>query len=810
MMLKRSTTESKPSATARLVRAGLASLAAAGVAAALATGCLDRPVVPAQPKTSNVFVDQIVQTAVDKIDLLFMIDNSVSMQDKQEILKAAVPVLVKRLVQPICVDAAGKPTGASSVNGSCPGGGGPEFSPIGDIHIGIVSSSLGAHGGNVCATPVGATDTLDDKARLIPSMRTGIASWNSSGFLAWDASGTKNNPPGEKDPAALNTSFQNMIAAVGEHGCGYEASLESWYRFLVDPEPPAEVKLINQQTVRGSSIVVNKDGTFGACTGCDDTLLAQRKAFLRPDSLVAIVMLSDENDCSIRDDSVGWFVGSQNRMPLSTAVCATNPNDPCCRSCAQNESGGPPTGCGALSADANCKNVPSGGTYATWDLLHDSLNLRCYNQHQRFGFDLLYDTSRYVNALKSTTVPLQSTGQVVTNPLYDSTGSDKAPRDPSLVFLAGIVGVPWQDIADAASLADPKALTYLTAKQLVEQNRWPVLLGDPHPADGSAPKPPSDPFMVETTEVRLGTNPIVNVAIQPPNTNTPNVINGHEQNIPDFSDLQYACTFPLQKAKECAAGDSACDCSPDKSSGKLDSVTAANSPLCQVGGKGPVSATQTSAKAYPGARELQVLKDLGDNAIVASICPKVSTPTGDPGSDPNYGYNPAVGAIIERLKDALKGKCLPRQIETSLEDPADPTSPKKVLCAVIEAQKSGCDCTIKGRKDVDPQLVGAVRQQLKLTGQCGNGTQAACDTWCQCEIKQETGADLVSCQNGGPAPAGYCYVSDKTSPLLKQCPENQQQLLRFMDEDLIKTPTQGSVAFIACLGAAVVDSDGGI
>jgi len=446
MMLKRSTTKSKPSATARLVRAGLASLAAAGVAAALATGCLDRPVVPAQPKTSNVFVDQIVQTAVDKIDLLFMIDNSVSMQDKQEILKAAVPVLVKRLVQPICVDAAGKPTGASSVNGSCAGGGGPEFSPIGDIHIGIVSSSLGAHGGNVCATPVGATDTLDDKARLIPSMRTGIASWNNSGFLAWDASGTKNNPPGEKDPAALNTSFQNMIAAVGEHGCGYEASLESWYRFLVDPEPPAEVKLVNQQTVRGSSIVVNKDGTFGACTGCDDTLLAQRKAFLRPDSLVAIVMLSDENDCSIRDDSVGWFVGSQNRMPLSTAVCATNPNDPCCRSCAQNESGGPPTGCGALSADANCKNVPSGGTYATWDLLHDSLNLRCYNQHQRFGFDLLYDTSRYVNALKSTTIPLQSTGQVVTNPLYDSTGSDKAPRDPSLVFLAGIVGVPWQDI----------------------------------------------------------------------------------------------------------------------------------------------------------------------------------------------------------------------------------------------------------------------------------------------------------------------------------------------------------------------------
>ena len=92
------------------------------------------------------------------------------------------------------------------------------------------------------------------------------------------------------------------------------------------------------------------DATTGLpqCVNCDETLLAQRKAFLRPDSLVAIVMLSDENDCSIRDDSVGWFVGSQNRMPLSTSVCASNPNDPCCRSCAQKEDKGPPRTVAAL------------------------------------------------------------------------------------------------------------------------------------------------------------------------------------------------------------------------------------------------------------------------------------------------------------------------------------------------------------------------------------------------------------------------------------------------------------------------------
>jgi len=536
MMLKRSTTESKPSAAARLVRAGVVSLAAASAVAVLATGCLDRPVVPAKPTTSNVFVDQIVQTAVDKIDLLFMVDNSVSMQDKQEILKAAVPVLVSRLVQPICVDSNGKPTGASSSAGVCPAGkGGPEFSPIGDIHIGIVSSSLGAHGGSVCATAQTAMDTLDDKAHLIGSVRTGVTSWNNSGFLAWDAGGKANNPAGERDPKALNASFQNMIGSVGEHGCGYEASLESWYRFLVDPEPPAQVTTVkvgnSTQTVRGSTLTVNKDGT-SVCTGCDDTLLAQRKAFLRPDSLVAIVMLSDENDCSIRDDSVGWFVGSQNRMPRATSACAANSNDPCCRSCAQQE-GAPPAGCGILAEDSECKKIVS-GSYATWDPIDDSLNLRCYNQHQRFGFDLLYDTGRYVNALKNTVIPLQSTGQLVTNPLYDSTGSDKAPRDPSLVFLAGIVGVPWQDIADAASLADNAGLTYLTAKQMNEMGRWPVLLGDPHPTGGGAPVPPTDPFMIETPGLRQGTNPIVPVSIAPANSTNPkaNKINGHDRTSP--------------------------------------------------------------------------------------------------------------------------------------------------------------------------------------------------------------------------------------------------------------------------------------
>jgi hypothetical protein len=585
-------------------------------------------------------------TKADKVDLLFMIDNSVQMADKQALLKDAVPVLISRLTDPPCVSAEGAPTGMSASSG-CAGGGKPQFKPITDIHIGIVSSSLGGHGGAICDPSTAATtDNLDDKARLIGSMRAGTfdvaKTWNNTGFLAWDPAGTKNVPAGMSDANAFVTTFQNMITATGEHGCGFEASLESWYRFLADPEPPATVTMVAEATMRSSTTA------GGVCTGCDEIVLAQRKAFLRPDSALVIVMLSDENDCSIRDDGIAWFIGSNARMPLSTSACDKNPNDHCCRSCAQREPQ-PPVGCLSLSTDPVCHVVPAGQQYATYDALHDSLNLRCFNHQQRFGFDLLYETSRYVDALRASTLPLQSSPTIaVRNPLFAG-DPGKPVRDPSLVFLAGIVGVPWQDVADDASQAGA-GLVYLTATELAAKSRWSALLGDPK---ASPPVPPSDPFMIESIAPRTGMNDTAQppVAIAPYGSTNPhaNPINGHEQNIPLMDDLQYACTFPLGTPRECAKGDPECACSPSQAGDSTD-LMIRNSPVCQGGTD--INA-QTSAKAYPGARELQVLKDFGENAIVGSICPKVVV-SANGSADPAYGYNPVMLQIADRLSAVLQ------------------------------------------------------------------------------------------------------------------------------------------------------------
>lgn len=567
-------------------------------------------------------IDIGAQKKSDKLDVLFVVDNSITMFDKQNILNQSVSGFVTRLVNPLCVDEDGKPsaTQPATADEAC-GSGSREFTPVKDMHFGVITTSIGSHGGEVCATG-SADEHLDDRAELLPSQRQNLPSYDNSGYLAYDSAGLT----GSTDVSHVITDLQTVISAAGERGCGYEAPLEAMYRFLVDPEPPV-------------SIV--KVGGTSKPDGINETLLTQRKRFLRPDSAVAIVILSDESDCSIKDDTVGWFVGANSRMPLSTTACSTNPNDPCCRSCASAEST-PRAGCAALNADANCKNIPPTSTYATWDAAHDSLNLRCFDQQRRFGFDLLYPVERYTDALSNPQVRNRSNA-LVTNPLL--AGDEKGPRSATLISVSLIVGAPWQDLATTDSLGSGHAIEYMDGAALESNGRWPLLIGD-----RAANLPPSDPFMIESVQERTGVNPLTNAPIvASTSTNPLATINGHEQNLPLYDELQFACTFQLATPKPCTNGDSLCACSPDKQ-GKTDEVKAKRSPLCQPPEGGAATTTQYFGRGYPGTRELTFGKQLGARAVPASICPRTLTDT----ASPDYAYKPAFNALITRIGATLK------------------------------------------------------------------------------------------------------------------------------------------------------------
>ena len=323
---------SHASSKARKVAHAVASVGFVG-ALGIAAGCLTRPVTTSPPTTKTNFTAVVRQASVDKLDILFAVDNSASMGDKQLLLAQAVPDLVARLVTPNCVDDNGAVVGTTS-DGKCANGK-AEFQPVHDMHLGIVSSSLGGRGGDICdgTDPVGtgATRHDDDQGHLlgrgskvnattIDPAEGAVPDMGPSNYLAWlpdvDANKGKPDPSGTNkivgpDPnAKLNPDFVEAIGGVHEYGCGIEAQLESWYRFLIQPDPYNAI------------IPDPKDNRRRALDGVDGTIIAQRHDFLRPDSLVAIILLSDEDDSAPDPRAVGGqgWAYNMKRSPARSAA----------------------------------------------------------------------------------------------------------------------------------------------------------------------------------------------------------------------------------------------------------------------------------------------------------------------------------------------------------------------------------------------------------------------------------------------------------------------------------------------------------
>jgi hypothetical protein len=719
--------------------------------------------------------DTLNAAQIDKVDLLFVIDNSSSMADKQQILEEAVPHLVRRLVSPNCTDENGTPgTTPADPSADCPPPFSREFKPLTNIHIAVVTSSLGGHGApgpNGQPHSCESTDERNDHAELVGSRPRGMGTgYPTPGdpFLNW------NPAQGAADEANFVSQFQNMVRAAGQSGCPQPALLESMYRFLVDPTPPLNIVLAGNPPRATSQ-------------GIDQNILAQRKAFLRPDSLVSIVMVSDKNDCSIRDSDQYYFASVyEGLLPAPASVCGVNPNDPCCYSCGLP----PPASC---PPDPKCGPPPP-----SLIPVDDPPSLRCFEEKRRFGIDFLYPIKRYVNALTAPEIcttspdlepspncparPDKSPGQIP-NPLFqDLSGAGTTPRDPSLVYLAAIAGVPWQLLADPSR---SPFLNFYTADQLEASNLWGAVLGDPHAPGGAPPAPPSDPHMQESIDPRPG--------LPGPNTQPDaDPIHGHEWNITRRDDLQYACIFPRPSPGACT--DSTCDC--------LDRSPGDNNPLC-ADAAGNYGTTQNKAKAYPGLRELELVHEFGKHGIVASICPKQLTAP----DEQDYGYRPAVDAIVDRIEESFTTKCLPRRLTVA----ADGTVPCTIIEATTNPADSICD-PARNRAKIDPRFLEPARAHLAGIGACDDDPNTSvpdCSRFLFCEIKQADQSCLSSAPSSGAI--GWCYVDPDANvgdpALVARCPASERRLIRFVGEN---TPHRGSLLLMECHQRPASSPPGGL
>jgi hypothetical protein len=621
-------------------------------------------VVIPQPDDGGTVTIPPQTLAVAKVDLLFMIDNSASMGDKQEYLNQAIPDLVARLVTPNCIDPANPSTvyGQSTLDGSgnavCTQGS-PEFPAVRDMHIGVVSSSLGSRLGDkqpadgsggaclptstITVNGITLSNHDDDSAHLLtrssdpkllptdPPTEVPLPD-AASGFLAWfPGNGASTDPAPIKATAQLETDFSDLLAGVHQYGCGIESQLESWYRFLIQPDPYASLDL--------------DSSSHAVWVGVATTILKERHDFLRPDSLVAIVDLTDENDSEIDVRSVSGqgylFMSSGFSPPHGTAACSTNPSSGACTT--------------QGSADKAPYSAPTDWGY--------DLNLRHVHMKQKYGIDPQFPISRYVNGLTSTTVPDRAGEYPVatapyagtndcTNPLFaaalpDGTATDAATlcklppgkRGPSLVYYLHIGGVPESLLHYTPGGAATNELTSAD---------WVKILGnDPTNYDFSG----IDPHMIESYQPRPGLP-------DPSSASNADPISGREwitnqgPHVDLNVDREYACIFKLATPRDCSRNASglynvpgngySCDCS-------ATGLTAEQlSPVCDPANPN----SQLYAKAYPTVRELLLAKLIGPQGVVASICPTDVVDNAS-GTDPLYGYRPAVSNLIDRMRPAL-------------------------------------------------------------------------------------------------------------------------------------------------------------
>lgn len=195
------------------------------------------------------------------VDLLFVIDNSNSMLEEQASLATELPSLVRSLVDPPDED----------------GDGEPDWLPVVDLQVGVVTTDMGV-GGFTVPTCVDSEFGDDGILRTQGRVDIGGCAATYPSFLRFE--------PSTGMPDAFATDVA-CVAQAGTGGCGFEQPLEATLKALAPTVPT---------TYTGPGYVAPL--FFRATLGHGDL---ENAGFVRDDTLLAIAIVTDEEDCSAAD-----------------------------------------------------------------------------------------------------------------------------------------------------------------------------------------------------------------------------------------------------------------------------------------------------------------------------------------------------------------------------------------------------------------------------------------------------------------------------------------------------------------------------
>ncbi len=235
-----------------------------------------------------------------KLDLLVVVDNSGSMAENQATFMAQLGPLLDQLTNPPCVSRAapGTPRVCDPMNPDLV----PMYRAVRDLHVGVISTDLGTPGFMVpgCDDSDRGDDGLLNPIRngfamqrhlpwaprrpnavtAPPGFRPSFCSNDVNQFPSFmtycsNAADPTCDVPGmnasTRDPSAFSDWFK-CNAGIFINGCGLESQLESVWRALLGHDA---------RDAAGNT--------------------SPNAGFVREDAALAIVMLSDEDDGSVRD-----------------------------------------------------------------------------------------------------------------------------------------------------------------------------------------------------------------------------------------------------------------------------------------------------------------------------------------------------------------------------------------------------------------------------------------------------------------------------------------------------------------------------
>ena len=451
------------------------------------------------------FTNAVNQSGINKVDILFDIDNSASMGDKQAYLIQAIPQMIARLVTPTLPRReTAAPAGANATppTGRAARRGAPEFAPVHDMHIGVVTSSLGprlgvaqthggvrrilrvrperptsrgarrVHGQRVQRRPGAPHQSDHARARralalplargvrrlplLVPDARQRGEAPGAARRCTLAALGVRRRSPG-----TLVGDFSELVGGAGESGCGIESQLESWYRFLIQPDPYATLGLDELDGTGARGAASTRPSSSSATTSFAPIRSWRHRADRRE-------RLRDRRPL-VPGDRLQLHEQTRTTRRAGRRRASTNPNDPQCRPAAASRE---------LDQARDPACCADGHDYTDDNDWGYNLNLRHVHMRQKYGVDPQFPLTRYYNGLTSDDGPepdrrisrrrrRYAGTNNCTNPLFAATlptaadvpdASDTpaeigttlcnlpagAARTPADVFYAHIGGVPHQ------------------------------------------------------------------------------------------------------------------------------------------------------------------------------------------------------------------------------------------------------------------------------------------------------------------------------------------------------------------------------